>query len=349
MPVLEEILKAAHEAGASDVHITVGIPPKMRVHGKLLSMNYARMLPADTLDILLYIMTESQREKFEEKGEYDFSFSIQELGRYRINAYKQRGAVALAIRLVETAIGSSGELGIPETVMKLSQKSGGLVLVTGPAGSGKSTTLAAIVDAINNSREAHIITLEDPIEFLHQHKLSIVNQREIGTDSHSYANALRAALRENPDVILLGRMPDLETIELAIRAAEMGHLVLTAHHSMGAINALNNIMDSFGERQPQIRMRLANIVEAVIFQQLIPTADGSGRAAAFEVLAADREVRSLLREGKMQQIASIMQAKCENGRMRMDDTLRQMYAEGRIDRQTAIRFAQDPYSLDAQM
>ena len=227
MPTIEEIMRTAKNAGASDVHITVGIPPKMRVNGNLVTMNYSRMMPADTLGVLLEIMTESQREKFEDRGEYDMSFSIPELGRYRVNAYKQRGSVALALRLVGTQVPSPESLGVPESVINLYERKRGLILVTGPTGSGKSTTLAAIIDKINNNRDAHVITLEDPIEYLHQHKMAMVNQREIGLDSQNYANALRAALREDPDVILVGEMRDFETISVAITAAETGHLVLS--------------------------------------------------------------------------------------------------------------------------
>ena len=220
MPKIEEILREAKNAGASDVHITVGIPPKMRVNGSLVTMSYPKFMPADTTEILLEIMNETQRELFEERGEYDMSFSIREMGRYRVNAYKQRGSVALAIRLVGTQIPSAEELRLPESVADLYNRKRGLVLVTGPAGSGKSTTLAAIIDMINTYRDAHVITLEDPIEFLHQHKMSMVNQREIGLDSENYANALRAALREDPDVILVGEMRDLATISVAVTAAE---------------------------------------------------------------------------------------------------------------------------------
>ena len=232
MPIIEDILKDAKDAGASDVHLTVGIPPKMRVNGDLITMNYSKMMPGDTLDILISILTDGQREKFEERGEFDFSFSIPHLGRYRVNAYKQRGSVAMAFRLVGTQIPSPESLGVPESVVELYQRKRGLILVTGPTGSGKSTTLAAIIDKVNNNRDAHVITLEDPIEYLHQHKMAMVNQREMGLDSNSYANALRAALREDPDVILVGEMRDFETISVAITAAETGHLVLSTLHTI---------------------------------------------------------------------------------------------------------------------
>lgn len=350
MPAIEEILKTAKEAGASDVHLTVGIPPKMRVNGNLLTMDFPRMLPADTLEVLLNIMTESQREKFEERGEYDMSFSIPDMGRYRVNAYKQRGSVALALRLVETTVKSPKELGVPDSVIDLYQRKRGLILVTGPTGSGKSTTLASIIDKINNNRDAHVITLEDPIEYLHQHKLSMVNQREIGLDSGSYANALRAALREDPDVILVGEMRDFETISVAITAAETGHLVLSTLHTIGAVSTVDRVIDVFPpHQQQQIRVQLANVLEAVISQQLIPTADGHGRVAAFEVLHANHAIRNLIREGKSHQIASVMQTNRKMGMITMDEAIRQLYMDGRISRQMAIQFAQDPDGMETRL
>lgn len=347
MPKIDDILKAAKEAGASDVHLTVGIPPKMRVNGKLLTMeDYPRLLPPDTLEILLTIMTETQRERFEANGEYDMSFSIPNLGRYRVNAFKQRGSVAMAFRLVGTQVPSPEELGVPGSVVELFQRKRGLVLVTGPTGSGKSTTLAAIIDKINSNREAHVITLEDPIEYLHQHKLSMVNQREIGLDSENYANALRAALREDPDVILVGEMRDFETISVAITAAETGHLVLSTLHTIGAASTIDRVIDVFPpHQQQQIRVQLANVLEAVISQQLIPTADGKGRVAAFEVMHANHAVRNLIREGKSHQLASVMQTNRKFGMVTMDDAISQLYFSGKIERDMAVQFAQDPDAM----
>ena len=276
MSKVEEVLTEAKAAGASDVHFTVGIPPKMRVNGDLITMNYPKMLSDDTREVLNTVTTEAQREKFEQRGEFDFSFSIPSLGRYRVNAFLQRGSVALAFRLVGTTVPSPDELGVPKSVVDLYQRKRGLVLVIGPTGSGKSTTLAAIIDKVNNNRDAHVITLEDPIEYLHQHKMCMVNQREIGMDTESYANALRAALREDPDVILVGEMRDFETISVAITAAETGHLVLSTLHTIGAASTVDRIIDVFPpHQQQQIRVQLANVLEAVISQQLIPTADGS--------------------------------------------------------------------------
>lgn len=336
-------MRTAKEAGASDVHITVGIPPKMRVNGNLIAMNYSKMMPADTLEVLLEIMTATQRERFEERGEYDMSFSIPELGRYRVNAYKQRGSVALALRLVGTQVPSPEALGVPESVINLYERKRGLILVTGPTGSGKSTTLAAIIDKINNNRDAHVITLEDPIEYLHQHKVAMVNQREIGLDSQSYANALRAALREDPDVILVGEMRDFETISVAITAAETGHLVLSTLHTIGAASTVDRVIDVFPpHQQQQIRVQFANVLEAVISQQLIPTMDGRGRVAAFEVMHANHAVRNLIREGKSHQLVSVMQTNRKMGMITMDESITQLFYEGKIDREMAIQFAQDP-------
>ena len=350
MPNIEEILREAKEAGASDVHITVGIPPKMRVNGDLITMNYERMLPPDTLDVLIAVMSETQREKFDEKGEADFSFSIPNCGRYRVNAYKQRGSVALAFRLVGTKIPEPEELGVPDSVIELYQRKRGLVLVTGPTGSGKSTTLAAIIDKINNNRDAHVITLEDPIEYLHQHKMSMVNQREIGLDSENYANALRAALREDPDVILVGEMRDFETISVAITAAETGHLVLSTLHTIGAASTVDRVIDVFPpHQQQQIRVQFANVLEAVISQQLIPTKDGKGRIAAVEVLHANHAVRNLIREGKSFQLTGVMQTNRKMGMITMDEAITQLYHDGKISRDDAIQFAQDPDTMELKL
>ncbi len=350
MPNIEDILKVAKDAGASDVHLTVGIPPKMRVYGNLITMDYPKLLPADTLDILISIMTETQRERFEERGEYDMSFSLPNVGRYRLNAFKQRGSIAMAFRLVGTEIPSPEALGIPKSIVDLYQRKRGLVLVTGPTGSGKSTTLAAVIDKINTCRDAHIITLEDPIEYLHQHKLSMVNQREIGLDSDNYSNALRAALREDPDVILIGEMRDFETISIAITAAETGHLVLSTLHTIGAASTVDRVIDVFPpHQQQQIRVQLANVLEAVISQQLIMTADGNGRVAAFEVMHANHAIRNLIREGKSHQIPSIIQTNRKIGMITMDDAIFQLYVDGRIDRDMAVQFAQDPDAMDARI
>ena len=350
MPTIQEIMQTANDAGASDVHITVGIPPKMRVNGNLIAMDYPKMMPQDTLSVAYSIMNDVQRERFDERGEYDMSFSIPELGRYRVNVYKQRGSAALALRLVGTQVPAPEKLGVPMSVVNLYERKRGLILVTGPTGSGKSTTLAAIIDKINNNRDAHVITLEDPIEYLHQHKCAMVNQREIGLDSQSYANALRAALREDPDVILVGEMRDFETISVAITAAETGHLVLSTLHTIGAASTVDRVIDVFPpHQQQQIRVQLANVLEAVISQQLIPTMDGEGRVAAFEVMHANHAVRNLIREGKSHQLASVMQTNRKLGMITMDDAIIQLFYEGKIDREMAIQFAQDPDGMQTKV
>lgn len=350
MPRIEEILIQASKAGASDVHITVGIPPKMRINGSLITMDYPKMLPADTQEIVLEIMSDTQRARFEERGEYDMSFSIHKLGRYRVNAYRQRGSVAVALRIVGTDIPNAEQLRLPESVTELYRKKRGLVLVTGPTGSGKSTTLAAIIDKINEERESHIITLEDPIEYLHHHKKSIVNQREIGLDSLNYANALRSALREDPDVILVGEMRDYETISVAITAAETGHLVLSTLHTIGAASTVDRVIDVFPpHQQQQIRVQLSNVLESVISQQLIPRMDQPGRIAAFEVMHSNHAVRNLIREGKTHQLLSVMQTNRKLGMVTMDEAILQLYHEGSISREQAIVFAQDQDNMSMKL
>ncbi|MBR5993933.1 twitching motility protein PilT [Lachnospiraceae bacterium YSD2013] len=347
---LEEVLKVAKVAGASDVHLTVGLPPKMRVNGDLINMDFQKMLPPDTQAVADEIMNDKQKAIFAEKGEFDMSFSIPMLGRYRVNVYHQRGSVAMAFRLVGTQVPSPESLGIPESVIELAQRKRGLVLVTGPTGSGKSTTLAAIIDKINQTRDAHVITLEDPIEYLHQHQMSMVNQREIGIDSGNYANALRAALREDPDVILVGEMRDFETISVAITAAETGHLVLSTLHTIGAASTVDRVIDVFPpHQQQQIRIQLSNVLEAVISQQLIPTADGKGRVAAFEVMHANHAVRNLIREGKSHQLMSVIQTNRKAGMITMDEALTQLYYSGRIAKDSAIEFAQDVEGMEIKL
>lgn len=346
MSAIEEILREAKRAGASDVHLTVGIPPKMRVNGSLVTMNFSRMLQTDTLDILLSIMPEAQRDRFEGKGEYDFSFSIPDCGRFRVNAYRQRGSVAMAFRLVGDSVPAPEALGLPESVLDLYRKKRGLILVTGPAGSGKSTTLAAIIDRINSNRDVHIITLEDPVEYVHQHNRAMVNQREIGIDCGNYEDAMNAALREDPDVILLGEMRDPDTISKAVDAAGTGCLVLSSLNTMGTAGAIDHIVNVFPPYyQQQFRNQLAGVLEAVIFQQLIPTADGMGRAAAFEVIHANHAVRNMIREGKVNQLPGVMQAGRKQGMITMDEAIIRLYAAGRIDRESVIRYSQDPDAM----
>jgi len=350
MVTISEVLRVAKEHDASDVHITVGIPPKMRVHGDLITMDFPKILPPDSLAVAKEVMSEKQFEIFTEKGEYDMAYSIRDLGRYRVNAYHQRGSVAMAFRLVGTSIPRPEEMGIPESVVDLSKLKRGLVLVTGPTGSGKSTTLATIIDSINHNRDAHIITLEDPIEFLHQHDKSIVNQREIGIDSGNYANALRAALREDPNVILVGEMRDYETISVAITAAETGHLVLSTLHTLGAANTVDRIIDVFpAHQQQQIRIQFANVIEAVVSQQLIPSKDGNGREAAFEVMKVNKAIRNVIREGKTHQLLGMMQTGAKDGMITMDDAIAKLYKADKISYSDALEFAQDQALIEMKL
>ncbi|MBO6260659.1 MAG: type IV pilus twitching motility protein PilT [Lachnospiraceae bacterium] len=341
---VSDVLLVAKQAKASDVHLTVQLPPMMRVNGHLVRMEQFPVLtPDDTLELMLSITNDHQREIFNSKGELDMSFAVDPIGRYRVNAFRQRGSVALALRTVNTVVPSPEQLGLPQAFVDLYTRKRGLILVTGPTGSGKSTSLASVINMVNEHRDAHIITLEDPIEYLHLHKTSMVNQREIGFDSMTYANALRAALREDPDVILVGEMRDFETISVAITAAETGHLVLSTLHTIGAASTVDRIIDVFPpHQQQQIRVQLANVLEAVISQQLIPTADGQGRAAAFEVMIANSAVRALIREGKSHQLLSVMQTNRKLGMIAMDEAITALFQEGKITRDMAIQYAVDP-------
>ena len=335
---------------ASDVHITVGLPPKMRINGILVDMDYPRLLPPDTEAVISTMMSDKRLQQFEELGEIDFSYSIPQIGRYRVNVFHQRGSMAASIRLVSTKIPLPEELGIPKSVVDLYQKKRGLVLVTGPTGSGKSTTLASIIDRINSMREVHVITLEDPIEYLHNHKKAMVNQREVGLDTHSYSNALRAALREDPDVILVGEMRDLETISTAITAAETGHLVLSTLHTIGAASTIDRIVDVFPpHQQQQIRVQLSMVLESVISQQLIPTADKKSRVAAFEVMHSTPAIKNLIREAKSPQINSTIQTSKKLGMQTMDDAIFDLYMKGDIDKENAVSYAQDSQIMEKRI
>lgn len=347
---IEELLITAKENKASDVHITVGLPPKMRINGILVDMDYPRLLPPDTEAVISTMMSDKRLQQFEELGEIDFSYSIPQIGRYRVNVFHQRGSMAASIRLVSTKIPLPEELGIPKSVVDLYQKKRGLVLVTGPTGSGKSTTLASIIDRINSMREVHVITLEDPIEYLHNHKKAMVNQREVGLDTHSYSNALRAALREDPDVILVGEMRDLETISTAITAAETGHLVLSTLHTIGAASTIDRIVDVFSpHQQQQIRVQLSMVLESVISQQLIPTADKKSRVAAFEVMHSTPAIKNLIREAKSPQINSTIQTSKKLGMQTMDDAIFDLYMKGDIDKENAVSYAQDSQIMEKRI
>ena len=292
---IDDLLIRARKMGASDVHVTVGIPPKCRVNGELVTLMEGRILPADSKALVEQMIPGRLVERFNREGEVDFSYAIKGVGRFRVNIFKQRGTMSFVIRLVNTEIPSPESLGLPQSVLELVKKKRGLILVTGPTGSGKSTTLASLIHVINQTQNKHIITLEDPIEYLHSHEKSIVNQREVGIDTQSYAGALRAALREDPDIILVGEMRDLDTIATAVTAAETGHLVLSTLHTIGAVPTIERIIDVFPmNQQAQIRLQLATLLEAIISQQLLPTADRKGRVAAFEIMYANSAVRNLI-------------------------------------------------------
>lgn len=350
MITIEELLTEAAAHKASDVHITVGVPPKMRVNGALVSMDFPRLGPEDTDVIIDSILDRRHKETYNEKGEVDFSISIPQIGRYRVNVFRQRGSAAAALRVVGTQIPNPDDLGVPQAVQELYKKKRGLVLVTGPTGSGKSTTLASIIDLVNIHTNNHVVTLEDPIEYLHSHKNSMVNQREIGLDSMSYANALRAVLREDPDVILVGEMRDLETISIAITAAETGHLVFSTLHTIGAAATIDRVIDVFPpHQQQQIRIQLAMVLEGVVSQQLIPTMDKRRRVAAFEVMMTNPAIKNLIRENKTYQIGTQIQTNRKLGMITMDDAIYDLYRRGEISGENAMNYAQDSMSMDKKL
>jgi twitching motility protein PilT len=348
--IIDDLLREAQQRKASDLHITVGVAPKCRINGELADMLYPFLTPADTEEIIMPMVPQRMKDLLLTNGEVDFSYSISGFGRYRVNVFKQRGSYAAAIRIINTNIPGPDMLGLPSSVIGLTNKKRGMVLVTGPTGSGKSTTLASMIDIINSNQNLHIITLEDPIEYLHKHKKSVVNQREIGLDSLSFSNALRVILREDPDVILVGEMRDLETIEIAITAAETGHLVFSTLHTIGAVNTVDRIIDVFPpHQQQQIRIQLASVIEGVISQQLIPTINHAGRVAAFEVMLSTPAIRNLIREGKNHQIASFIQTNKRLGMQTMDDAIFDLYNSGRIGKEQAISFAQDMTTMERKV
>lgn len=347
---IDELLTVARQLGASDVHVSVGIPPRCRINGELVTLKGERIMPADSKSLVEQMIPGRLVERFNRDGEVDFSYAIKGVGRFRVNIFKQRGTMSFVCRLVNTEIPSPHKLGLSDEVVDLSTKKRGLVLVTGPTGSGKSTTLASLINIINQKYKKHIITLEDPIEYLHTHSQSIVNQREIGIDTQSYAAALRAALREDPDVILVGEMRDLDTIATAVTAAETGHLVFSTLHTIGAVSTIDRIIDVFPtHQQAQIRLQLATLLEAIISQQLIPTEDKQGRVAAFEVMFANSAIRNLIREGKSHQITSIIQTSKQSGMITMDDALYELFQKRIISKENAVLYAQDKNAVKRRL
>jgi twitching motility protein PilT len=328
---------------ASDLHITAGSPPMVRVRGRLTPLEYPGLTPTETREIVYSILSNSQRQKFESNWQLDFAYQIPGTARFRVNAYFQRSAVGAAFRLIPFDVVPLETLGLPPVVADFATKPRGLVLVTGPTGSGKSTTLASLIDIINASREEHIMTIEDPIEFLHQHKKCIVNQRELGSDAMSFADALKAALRQDPDVILVGEMRDIETIGTAITAAETGHLVFATLHTQDTPQTIDRIIDVFpAEQQGQIRAMLSVALQGIMTQMLLPTADGAGRCVAAEVLVPTPAVRNLIREAKTHQIYSVLQTGASHGMQTMDAALAQLVRSGKVNRQLAESRAHAP-------
>jgi len=333
--------------GASDLHLSVGERPKLRIDGRMMTGLYSEKLrPKDTQELAYSVLTEQQKKRFEQSAELDFSFAVPKLSRFRGNVYRQRGSVAMAIRTIPFEILSFEELGLPPTVARLAEKPRGLVLVTGPTGSGKSTTLAAMIDRINSEREEHIITIEDPIEFVHNHKKCLVNQRELGSDTESFQSALKYVLRQDPDVILIGEMRDLETMGAALTIAETGHLALATLHTNSAAESVNRIVDTFpAHQQGQIRAQLSFVLEGVVSQALLPRASGKGRVAAVEIMLATQAIRTLIRDDKIHQIYSALQTGKKLGMQTMNESLYQLYMQGDVAIGECLRVSSNPTEL----
>ncbi|HEX6315125.1 MAG TPA: type IV pilus twitching motility protein PilT [Gemmatimonadaceae bacterium] len=341
---MRSLLEEMIERDASDLHITAGERAKLRVDGDIVNSNEETVLsPKDTLQLAYSVLTENQKKRFEMDDELDFSFGIQNLARFRGNCFKQRGCVSMAIRQIPFNIRTFQDLGLPAVVAKMAEKPRGLVLVTGPTGSGKSTTLAAMIDKVNRERKGHIITVEDPIEFIHRHHSCIVNQREVGSDTHSFSNALKYALREDPDVILIGEMRDLETIQAALTIAETGHLVFATLHTNSAAEAINRIIDVFpSHQQSQVRAQLAFVLEGIVTQTLLPRARGRGRVMAAEILVITPAMRALIRDDKVHQIYSLMQSGKKFGMQTLNDALYQLYVSREVTEEECLRVSSDP-------
>jgi twitching motility protein PilT len=343
---IDELLEIVVEHNASDLHLAVGLPPVIRVDGALRKTRYEALTPQVAQRMIYDILLDEQIERFETDMQLDCAYQLQKIARFRMNVYKDRSTVAAALRLIPTRIPTPQELGLPAVVEQLARRPRGLFLVTGPTGSGKSTTLAAMVDQINRERSEHIITVEDPIEYLHTHKKSVINQRELGQDTHSFQAALRVALREDPDVLLVGEMRDLETIALAITCAETGHLVLATLHTNNAAESVDRMIDVFPpEQQEQIRIQVSNNLLSILSQQLLPRAGQPGRIAAIEVMVATAAIRNLIRENKAHQITSIIQTSAEHGMQTMDQALRDLYQQSMITYEVAMQRAQNQDEL----
>ncbi len=340
---LRALLQEMIEREASDLHVTAGERPKIRVDGEITDTSVEHVLtPKDTLTLAYSVLTEQQKKRFEFEDELDFSFGIQNLARFRGNVFKQRGCVAMVLRMIPFSVRTFDDLGLPPVIAKLAERPRGLILVTGPTGSGKSTTLAAMLDKINKERKGHIITVEDPIEFIHRHQGCLVNQREIGTDTKSFSTALKYALREDPDVILVGEMRDLETIAAALTIAETGHLVLATLHTNSAAESINRMIDVFpASQQPQVRAQLAFVLEGVLTQTLLQRARGKGRVMACEIMVITPAIRALIRDDKVHQIYSALQSGKKHGMQTMTDALYQLYMNREVTKDECLRVASD--------
>ncbi|MDP9120491.1 MAG: type IV pilus twitching motility protein PilT [Acidobacteriota bacterium] len=346
-PTLNQLLKAMVEQGGSDLHVTTNSPPQVRVDGVLKPMNIPPLTPSETKQLAYSILTDNQKHRLEETLELDLSFGLKGLARFRANIFHQRGAIAAAFRQIPFEIRGFRELGLPVIVERLCEKPRGLILVTGPTGSGKSTTLAAMIDKINRERAEHIVTIEDPVEYLHSHKKCIINQRELHADTHSFANALRSALRQDPDVVLIGEMRDLETVEAALRIAETGHLTFGTLHTNSAAQTINRIVDVFpAHQQGQIRVQLSFVLEGIVCQSLLPKAGGRGRTMAMEVLVPSSAIRNLIREDKVHQIYGMMQAgQAKHGMQTFNQSLAALYFKRMITLETALARSSYPDEL----
>ncbi|MGD8376366.1 MAG: type IV pilus twitching motility protein PilT [Acidobacteriota bacterium] len=344
---LHQLLKTLVEQGGTDLHVTTNSPPQIRIDGKLVPLQLPPLTATETKSLVYSVLTDNQKHRFEESMELDLSFGVKGLARFRANVFSQRGAVAGAFRTIPWEIKSFRDLGLPDVVSKLCEKPRGLILVTGPTGSGKSTTLAAMLDKVNSERHEHIVTIEDPVEYLHSHKKCVVNQRELHSDTHSYSNALKSVLREDPDVVLIGEMRDLETIEAALRIAETGHLTFATLHTNSAVQTINRIIDVFpSHQQAQIRAQLSFVLEGIMCQALLPRASNQGRVLAMEILVPNSAIRNLVREDKIHQIYSMMQTgQAQFGMQTFNQCLATLYMKKQITLATALARSSNPDEL----
>ncbi len=347
MAGIHDFLKTMVESGASDLHITTGLPPQIRIDGAMRALDYPKLMPNDTKQLCYSILTDAQKRVLEEENELDLSFGVKGLARFRGNIYVQRGAIAGAFRRIPYEFLSFAQLGLPSVVADISRRPRGLVLVTGPTGSGKTTTLASMIDSINQERHEHIITIEDPIEYIHPHKNCVVNQREVGSDTHSFKKALKSILRQDPDVVLLGELRDLETIEAALSIAETGHLCFATLHTNGCVQTINRMIDVFpADQQAQVRTQLSFVLEGVLSQTLIPKASGTGRVLALEVMVPNVAIRALIRDDKVHQIYSQMQMGQEKyGMQTMNQSLFSLYHKKLITYDSAMSRSSEPGEL----